>query len=344
MRKSVKAVQMRRLLKSVQLVCIMAILAGMFASCSTGNAVSANGGDKVKKIGIVQIVEHPSLNTIREAFVKQLADKGYKEGTNITIDYQNAQGDQTNLKTICQKFVNNKYDLIVAIATPSAQAAAGETKEIPVLFSACTDPVAASLVTSLDKPGSNVTGTSDAVSAEKIMELAKRITPNIKKIGALYNSSEINSISVVNDLKKYAKKNGMTVIEGTVTNSSEVQQVAQSLVGKVDAIFSPIDNTIASAMPVVAQVANAAKKPVYVGADSMVKDGGLATYGINYTVLGQETANMAIEILNGKKPADMPVKTMKDIDIYLNQDTANAIGVTFPDDVIKEAKQVFGSK
>jgi putative ABC transport system substrate-binding protein len=290
----------------------------------------------------VQIVEHPSLNTIREAFVKQLADKGFKEGENITIDYQNAQGDQTNLKTICQKFVSDKSDLIVAIATPSAQAAAGETSDIPVLFSACTDPLGSGLVASLEKPGKNVTGTSDAVSAEKIMELAKRITPDIKTIGALYNSSETNSISVINNLKEYAAKNGMTVVEGTVTNSSEVQQVAQSLAGKVDAIFSPIDNTIASAMPVVAQVAESAKKPVYVGADSMVKDGGLATYGINYTILGQETANMAVEILDGKNPGEISVKTMTDMDIYVNKDTANAIGITIPDDVLKEAAQVFG--
>ncbi len=312
------------------------------AAASTANTATPAADQKVIKIGIVQIVEHPSLNTIRESFIGQLASKGYKDGENIKIDYQNAQGDQTNLNTIVQKFVADKSDLIVAIATPSAQAAANATSDIPVLFSACTDPVGSGLVTSLDKPGRNVTGTSDAVSAEKIMELARRITPNIKKIGALYNSSETNSISVVNNLKEYAKTNGMEVIEGTVTNSSEVQQVTQSLAGQVDAIFSPIDNTIAAAMPVVAQVANGAKIPVYVGADSMVKDGGLATYGVNYTTLGQETANMAEEILTGKKPGDMPVKIMSDVQIYVNKDTAKAIGVAIPDDVLKEAAQVFG--
>jgi putative ABC transport system substrate-binding protein len=313
-------------------------------SSETSTAAEGTTSSKVLKIGIVQIVEHPSLNTIREAFIAKLAESGYKDGENIKIDYQNAQGDQNNLKTICQKFVSDKSDLIVAIATPSAQAAAGETSDIPILFAACTDPVGSGLVSTIEAPGKNVTGTSDAVSAEKIMELAKRITPNIKKIGALYNSGETNSISVVNNLKEYAKKNGMQVIEGTVTNSSEVQQVTQSLAGKVDAIFSPIDNTIASAMPVVAQVADAAKKPVYVGADSMVKDGGLATYGVNYTVLGQETANMAVEILKGKNPGEMPVKMMTDMNIYVNKDTAKAIGITIPEDVIKEAKQIFENK
>lgn len=293
-------------------------------------------------IGIVQIVEHPSLDTIRKSVIEELAVQGYKDGENIKIDYQNAQNDMTNLKTIVQKFANNKYDLIVAIATPSAQAAIGETKDIPVVFSACTDPLGSGLVTNLEKPGANVTGTSDAVSAQKIMELAQRITPGIKTVGALYNTSETNSVSVINDLKKYAAQNGMQVIDAPVTNSSEVQQAVSSLAGKVDAVFSPIDNTVASAMPVVAQVATSAKLPVYVGADSMVKDGGLATYGINYTILGQETAKMVADILKGTKPGDIPVKTMTDMDIYVNKATADAIGVTIPEAVVKEAHQVFG--
>jgi len=334
---------MKKPLKALIILVCLSILTMSLAGCSSKQKDSADSQKANKKlqVGIVQIVEHPSLNTIKESFINELAKEGYKDGDNIVIDYQNAQGDQTNLKTICQKFVNNKYDLIVAIATPSAQAAVGETKDIPIVFSACTDPVGSGLVSNMDKPGKNVTGTSDAVSAEKIMELAKRITPNIKTVGALYTSSETNSVSVVNNLKEYAKKNGLTVVEATITNSSEVQQAVSSLVGKVDAIFSPIDNTVASAMPVVAQVATKAKIPVYVGADSMVKDGGLATYGINYPVLGQETAKMAVEILKGKKAGDIPAKAMTDMDIYVNKDTAKAIGITIPDDVLKEA-QVFG--
>ncbi|MGI6307468.1 MAG: ABC transporter substrate-binding protein [Dethiobacteria bacterium] len=340
---------MKKSLAVILAVCIFAGLLLPLAGCTAGadGDTSATGKEAEnqaakKKIGIVQIVEHPSLNTIREALISRLEEKGFKDGAAVSIDYQNAQGDQTNLKTICQKFVNNRYDLIVAIATQSAQAVVGETKDIPVLFSACTDPLGSGLVESMEKPGKNVTGTSDAVSAEKIMELARRITPEIQKIGALYNSSETNSIAVINDLKEYAQKNGLTVVEATVTNSSEVQQAAQSLVGKVDAIFSPIDNTVASAMPVVAQVANRAKVPVYVGADSMVADGGLATYGINYTVLGQETAEMAIEILKGANPGDLAVKSMTEMDIYVNKDTAAAIGITIPEGVLQEAVQVFG--
>lgn len=339
---------MKKFLTKITAFFLMAAVVFTLSSCSgsreadKNNSADSTQNESIKKrIGIVQIVEHPSLNTIRESFINELAELGFKDGENIEIDYQNAQNDQTNLKTICQKFVNSKYDLIVAIATPSAQAAAGETRDIPVLFSACTDPVGSGLVESMEKPGGNVTGTSDAVSAQQIMELAKRITPDIKTIGALYNSSETNSIAVINELKEYAKDNGLTVVEATVTNSSEVQQAAQSLADKADAIFSPIDNTVASAMPVVAQVANKAKKPVYVGADSMVKDGGLATCGINYIELGKETAEMAAEILNGKKPADMPVRTMSDMEIYINKATADEIGITIPEDILKEAAEVF---
>lgn len=288
-------------------------------------------------IGIVQIVEHPSLDTIRENIISQLAEEGFIDGETVTIDYKNAQNEMANLKTICQSFSSQNYDLIIAIATPSAQAALGETTEIPIIFSAVTDPMAAELVDSLEAPGGNVTGTSDAVSAQMIMDLALEITPNIKTIGALYNSSEVNSVSVVNDLKKYADANGLTVIESAVTNTSEVQQAAQFLAGKADAVFSPIDNTVASAMPIIVETLNNAKIPFYVGADSMVADGGLATYGINYVILGKETGKMAAAVLNGADTATMAVKTMTDMDIYVNKETAKTIGIEIPQSVLDKA-------
>ena len=267
----------------------------------------------------------------------ELEANGFKHDDNVIIDYQNAQGDPSNLKTIAQKFVNGKYDLIIAIATPSAQAVVSETKEIPIIFSACTDPIGSGIVNSLDAPGVNVTGTSDAVSAQKIMELALQLTPEIKTVGALYNAGETNSVAVINALKAFAAANGMEVVEATVTATSEVQQAAASLVGRVDAVFSPIDNTVASAMPVVTQIAVEAKLPVYVGADSMVADGGLATYGINYTTLGKETGKMAAEVLKGANPGEIPVKTFEDVEIYLNLDTATKIGVEVPEEILEQA-------
>jgi len=321
------------------LLVVVMMLAGLLTGCGgSGASGSSDPGKKeLPTVGIVQIVEHPSLDTIRQSILAQLAEEGFIDGETITVDYQNAQNEQSNLKSICQKFASNNYDLIIAIATPSAQAALGETTEIPIIFSAVTDPVAAELVDNLDAPGGNITGTSDAVSAQMIMDLAREITPDIKTIGALYNSSEVNSVSVIDDLKEYAAANGLTVVEAPVTSSSEVQQSATFLAGKADAVFSPIDNTVASTMPIVSKTLNKAKIPFYVGADSMVNDGGLATYGINYTVLGKETGKMAAQVLNGTAPGTIPVMTMKDMDIYINQNTADEIGVTFPQSVLDKA-------
>lgn len=346
---------MKKLLSSILTITILFTMAFSLVGCNpkTESGTQKNNTEqnsasaskqpeadtpKAKQIGIVQIVEHPSLNTIRESIIKELEAKGFKDGEKIKIDYQSAQGDMSNLATICQNFVSGKYDLIIAIATPSAQQAVSQTTDIPIVFSACTDPLSAGIVKNLEKPGGNVTGTSDAVSAEKIIELAKKMTPGIKTIGALYNLGEPNSVSVINDLKEYAKNQGISIIEATVTSTADVQQAVNSFVDKVDAIFSPIDNTVATAMPTVAEIAIEAKIPVYVGADSMVKAGGLATYGINYEILGKETGIMAADILNGRKPGDIPVMTMTEMDIYINSDTAEALGITIPDDVLSKAK------
>lgn len=319
------------------LALMMAVVFAM-TGCNGDKATEQKAeGPEALKIGIVQIVEHPSLDTIRENIISQLAEEGFVDGENIVIDYKNAQNEMTNLKTICQSFSAQNVDMIIAIATPSAQAALGETTEIPIIFSAVTDPLAAQLVDSLEVPGGNVTGTSDAVSAQMIMELALEITPDIKTIGALYNSSEVNSVSVIEDLKEYAAANGIEVVESAVTNTSEVQQAAQFLAGKADAVFSPIDNTVASSMPIIVETFNAAKIPFYVAADSMVADGGLATYGINYVILGQETGKMAARVLNGEETATMPVMTMTDMDVYVNTETAAQLGIEIPETVMEKA-------
>lgn len=335
---------MKRKLSKIMAVMVSMLLMLSLTACSPSTTQTTSQAQIIKKVGILQVVEHPSLNEIREAIVKELGDKGFKDGENITIDYQNAQGDQSNLKTMAQKFVNGKYDLIIAIATPSAQAVVSETKEIPIVFSAVLDPIGAGVIQNFEKPGGNVTGTSNAVSAEKVMELADQITPGIKKIGTVYNPGESNAAWVINSLKEYTAKNNITLVEATVTNSSEVQQAANSLVGKVDAIFIPNDNTVATAMPIVSQIALKAKLPVYVTADSLVRDGGLATNGINYTTLGQETADMAVEILNGKKPGDISAKTMSKMNVYLNKDAADALGITFSEELLKQAVQVVEKK
>lgn len=324
---------------TVLLVLVMAM--SLFAGCGSESGAEGQDADKVVKIGLLQLMEHPSLNTIRESIIEGLEAEGYVDGENIAIDYQNGQNDMTIMKTAAQTFVANGCDVIIAIATPAAQAVLSETTEIPIVFAAVTDPIGAGLVDSLEQPGGNVTGTSDEVSAEMIMNLAEEITPGFDTIGALYSSGEDNSASVIAGLKEYADAKGLTVIESAVTNSSEVQQAAQYLADKVDVVYSPIDNTVASAMPVATEVFNGKKIPFYVSADSMVQDGGLATYGIDYTVLGKETANMVADIIEGADPAQVPVRKMSDMSVYINQTTAEAIGVEFPQSVLDKA-QVLG--
>lgn len=313
------------------MVLVVVLAVTMLTGCGGGN------DDGKLKVGIIQLMEHPSLDTIRTSIIEGLEEEGYVDGENIVIDYQNGQNDMSTMKNIAQKFVGDEVDVIVAIATPAAQAALSETTDIPIVFAAITDPVDAELVDTLEAPGGNVTGTSDEVSAEQIMGLAKEITPGFKTIGALYNIGEDNSVSVVAGLKDFAAKNGYKVVESTVTNTSEVQQAAQYLADKVDVVFSPIDNTIASSMAVVTDIFNKADIPYYVSADSMVKDGGLATYGIDYTVLGNETAKMIADILGGADPATMAVKKMSDMSVYVNTDTAKEIGVEIPKAVLDKA-------
>ncbi len=323
--------------KFMTVLMILVLSMAMMAGCGTDDSRGDASQDKVFKVGILQLMEHPSLNTIRESIIEGLSEVGYVDGENLEIDYKNGQNDMTNMKTIAQTFVADKCDVIVAIATPAAQAVLSETTEIPIIFAAVTDPVDAELVDSLENPGGNVSGTSDEVSAEAIMELAKQITPGFKTIGALYSAGEDNSDSVVKGLKEYAAANGYEVVESTVTNTSEVQQAAQYLADKVDVVYSPIDNTVASSMAVATEIFNKAKIPFYVSADSMVQDGGLATYGIDYTVLGKETGKMVAQIFGGEDVSKMAVVKMSDMNIYVNTKTADAIGVEIPQSILEKA-------
>ena len=306
------------------------LLTVMMMGLGTGCGSSKTGEEaklgEMKKVAIVQYVEHPSLDTIRESTIAALAEAGYIEGQNITIEYANAQADQSNLNTIASKFVGDNVDLIIAIATPAAQSMAAATSDIPIVFSAVTDPLGAKLVDILESPSGNVTGTSDAIPVDQVFELCQELTPSVKKIGFLYTASEVNSQSVIAEAKTLAVDYGFTFEETTITNSSELQQAAELLAGKVDAIYTPIDNGIASAMPILSEIAKEAGIPVYVGADSMVADGGYATVGINYEDLGAKTAEMVAEILDGKAVKEVPVATLDHFYKVINETTAHAIG------------------
>lgn len=327
-------------------VAVLAALT-MFAGCTKKSQTntSATTEDKtpvekdVYTIGVIQLVEHPALNANYEGFVEGLKEAGFIDGKNIKIDYKNAQNDQSNCVTIADKFANDNVDLIFAIATPAAQAVANRTQTIPIVISSVTDPKSANLVNSNELPGVNVTGTSDLTPCEAQIDLLHRLYPQAKKVAMLFCSSEANSKFQVNLAKAACKKYGIKTIDATVSNTNEVQQVVQSLVDRVDAIYTPTDNMIASSMATVALVTTPNKIPVICGEDGMVQSGGLCTYGINYFELGKKTAAMAVEILKDKKnPAGMPIQYLdaSGCEFTYNKDTAEQLGIEIPSDLLKE--------
>lgn len=326
---------------------VKALAAGLMLTLALG--VMGCGGDKKEapkkaekvNVGIVQLVEHAALDAANKGFVEGLASKGYKEGQNIAYDRQNAQADQSNLQNIAHRFVNNKVNLICAIATPAAQTVANVTSDIPIVATAVTDYKTAKLVKDNAKPGTNVTGTTDMNPVEQQLDLLLKLVPNAKSVGTIYCSSEVNSQLQIEILKKAAAAKGVTVKEATVSNVNDIQQAARSLVGKVQAIYVPTDNVLASAMPTLISVTEEAKLPVICGEGGMVKAGGVATLGVDYYKLGFQAGEMAADILGGKsKPADMAIQAQKEFKAMVNVKEAEKIGLKVPEDVLKGAELV----
>lgn len=317
-------------------------MTGILSACGNNAPKEAEEtGEKQYKIGIVQLVEHEALTAAYQGFVDGLKEAGLEEGKNIKIDYQNAAGEQANCVTIADKLVNDNNDLILAIATPAAQAVANKTNTIPILVTAVTDPAGAKLVASNDAPGGNVTGTSDMAPIKKQVELLNKLAPEAKNIGMLYCSSEANSKIQVEIAKNECEALGLTTMDATVSNTNEIQQVVQSLVSKVDAIYVPTDNMIASGMSTVSMVATEAKIPVIVGEEGPVKNGGLATYGLSYYNLGKQTAAQAVKILvDGEKPGDIPIEYLENTDLFINEDISAKLGIEIPTELKDKAQFV----
>jgi len=292
------------------------------------------------KLGIIQIVEHPALDAARNGFLDVLAENGYKDGENLELDYQNAQGQQDNLQTIANKFAQDKKTLILAIATPSAQAMADKTSEIPILITAVTDPVEAKLVKSMDKPGTNITGTTDMNPIKEQLQLIKDIIPTVKKVGIIYNSSEVNSQVQARACKDIAPELGLEIVEAPITASNEVMQGAQSLVGRCDAIYIPTDNMVVAAISSVVKVGESNKLPVFGAEANTVASGAIGTYGIDYYKLGRQTGEMALRILKGEKPQDMAIERQKELTLTLNPAAAERMGVTLPEELKAKAELV----
>lgn len=319
-------------MKSIKRIVALVLCLGMitaFVACGDDNGGAS--GESVT-IGIIQYVEHSSLDLAREGFIEALADNGYKEGDSVTFDYQNAQADTSNLSTISQRFVSDKVDMVLAIATPAAQAILGKTETIPILGTAITDYEAANLIDSNNNPGGNMTGTSDMNPVSEQINLLMELCPDVETVGIVYSSNEDNSILQAQMASDACEALGLSVEEGTVTTSNDVQQVTASIASKVDAIYIPTDNVYSTSMPVVQEVCVDAGIPCVTGSVEMVTGGGFATLGISYHDLGYQTGEMAAKILKGEAEiAETPIEFSSEFEYIINGDLAEDLGITIPD-------------
>ncbi|AIL70973.1 ABC transporter substrate-binding protein [Vibrio vulnificus] len=311
-----------------------AVLAG--AALISSHSVMA----KTAKVAVSQIVEHPALDATRQGLLDGLKAKGYVEGKNLEFDYKTAQGNPAIAVQIARQFVGESPDVLVGIATPTAQALVSATRSIPVVFTAVTDPVGAKLVKSMEQPGKNVTGLSDLSPVSQHVDLIKELLPNAKAIGVVYNPGEANAVTLVELLKKSAAEKGLKVVESTALKSADVQSATQAIAAKSDVIYAPTDNTVASAIEGMIVAANQAKKPVFGGATSYVEKGAIAGLGFDYYQVGVQTAEYVVAILEGQEPGKLDVKVATGSDLVVNQGTAEKLGITIPASVLSRATDV----
>ncbi|MDO4795405.1 MAG: ABC transporter substrate-binding protein [Brachymonas sp.] len=293
-----------------------------------------------KSVGITAIVEHPALNLVRKGVEDELKDLGWTQGKNLKLTYQSAQGNAATAGQIARKFVGDKTDVIVAIATPSAQAAVAATKTIPVVFTAVTDPVAAKLIKDWKASGSNVTGVSDRLPLAPQIDLIQQVKPGVKRVGYVYSPGEINSVVILKELKGELAKRGITVVEAAAPRTVDVLAAAKSLVGKVDVIYTTTDNNVVSAYESMVRVAQEARLPLIASDTEPVKRGAVAAWGTNYYDMGRQAGKMVDKILKGTSPGTIAPETGKKLALAVNLDAARKQGVTLPDALVKQAADV----
>ncbi len=321
------------------------ITAGL-AGCggNTGSSSGSSEGEEMYTIGISQFAEHGSLDNCREGFIQGLEEEGLVEGENLEIKVNNADSDTGTAAQIADTFAADKVDLICAIATPSAQAAYNSARntDIPVVYTAVTNPEEAQLADDEGMPVGAVTGTSDQLPVEAQLAMIREILPDAKTIGILYTTSEANSAYSITQYEKYAEEYGFTLETAGVTNTSEVSMAAASLLDKVDCLTNLTDNTVVSALPTVLDQANEKNIPVFGSEIEQVKRGCLAAEGLDYVNLGIETGKMAAQILKGEaKAEDMKYELLTDSSLYINQAVADNLGITIPDDMTERAEETF---
>ncbi|HEM3541962.1 ABC transporter substrate-binding protein [Streptococcus suis] len=312
-----------KLVKKLATISVASMGLLTLAACSSS---SEQASSDVVKVGVLQYMEHESLTAAREGFVAELEANGYKEDEKLVLDYQNAQGDQANLQTISEQLIDGN-DIVLAIATPSAQSLATVSTETPIVFTAVTDPLSADLVESIEKPGGLLTGTSDQAPIDKQVELLGQAVPDAKTVGILYTTSERNSEVQVEQAKELLEKAGYKVVVKGITSTNEVQDATTSLMKDVDALFIPTDNTVASTMTMIGELSVEHKVPVIGGSTDMVDEGGLLTYGTNYEALGRQTAKMAIKIIEGANVSETAVEYPETVSLHVNEEMAQKLGI-----------------
>ncbi len=293
-----------------------------------------------KTVAVTAIVEHQALDAVRDGVRDELKASGFEPGKNLKFEYQSAQGNTGTAAQIARKYVGERPDAIVAIATPSAQAVVAATKDIPVVFSAVTDPVAAKLVKTWGASGTNVTGVSDMSPLDKHLELIKKVAPAAKRVGVIYSPGEANSVAIVDALKKAAPAAGLTLVEASAARSIDVASAAQSLVGKADVIYAPTDNNVMSAFESIVKVAQEAKIPVVAADTDAVKRGAVAALGLNYYDIGRQTGKVVVRILHGEAPGKIASQTSDNFELVVNPAAAQKQGIALSDALIKSAKVV----
>ncbi len=326
----------RKIIATIMLVVLTAIL---MMGCS-----KKNDGEVI--IGIGQFAEHGSLDNCREGFIAGLEEAGYKEGTNLKILYENSQADANIASQISNNFISKDVDLICAIATPMAQSAFGVTKntEIPVIFTAVTDPIKAELAKTDGSPSGNATGTSDKLPVEKQLEMIRKILPDATKIGIMYSTSEINSLSAIEEYKAVAPSYGFEIVESGISTTADIPLAADDLLGKVDCINNLTDNTVVSALPIILNKASNKNIPVFGSEVEQVKIGCLASMGLDYYDLGMKTGKMAAQVLKGeKKASEINFEIIEEFDFYGNKAVADNLGIDLPEDLVRDAKEMYNS-
>lgn len=325
---------MHRFARRFMLKASLAALAGM-------SLFTLAQASEMKSVAVTAIVEHPALDAVRKGVEDELKADGFEPGKKIKYQFQSAQGNTATAAQIAHKFAGDNPNVIVAIATPSAQAVAASTRTVPVVFTAVTDPVAAKLVSSWQASTGNVTGVSDMLPLKTQVDLIKRVVPNAKRVGIVYSPGEVNSVTVVKELKAELAKRGMTLVEAAAPRTVDVASAAKSLVGKADVIYTSTDNNVVSAYEALYQVAQSAKLPLIAADTDTVKRGAIAAYGMNYYDLGRQTGKIVVRILKGEKPGTIAPQMGSKLNLVVNPTAAEKEGVKLSPSLTQEAKEVF---